>query len=440
MVNISVNTEKYFLGSILLDSSKMLDADLVKPEMFIEHKHQIIYETILGLYSKGEHIDTISVYNKLNKKIDAGYLSKLSEDITFVTPSQVRKYSQIIFEKHAKARLNELADQIKECESNDVFELMESIETSIFKISQNSYQKKYRSISEITGETIQLIENAKKHGVNDQRITTGYYDLDKIIGGLAKTNLIILAARPSMGKTALALNIAENVAGLKAVGFFSLEMSETELSGRMISSNSGITSTALFTGSFRNDESYKISNAYTNINGLKLYIDDSPGITPTELRSKARKLKLEKNIELLIVDYLQLMHCKSQSRETEISTISQSLKNLAKELDIPVIALAQLNRSVESRNDKRPLLSDLRESGAIEQDADVVMFIYRPEIYGQVIDEKGENVEGMAEIIVRKNRSGALGTATLIFEKERTRFLNGVKKEIESNRKLFDEE
>jgi replicative DNA helicase len=424
MVNISEKLENDFLGSILIDSSKILDADLVKPEMLSERNNQIIYEAILDLYSKGEHIDTVSVYSKLNKKIDAAYISKLSEDINFVTSSQIKKYSCLIFENNAKRRLDELADQIKESGDSDVFELMEKIETDIFTISQNAYQKKYRSIQEITGETVDLIVNAKTHGITDQRIMTDFYDLDKIIGGLAKTDLIILAARPSMGKTSLALNIAENIASKKAVGFFSLEMSETQLCGRLISSNSGITSTALFTGSFRNEESYKISNAAKHINELKLYIDDTPGITPIELRSKARKLKLEKDIQLVIVDYLQLMHCKSESREREISTISKSLKNLAKELDIPVLALSQLNRGVESRNDKRPLLSDLRESGSIEQDADIVVFIYRPEIYGQVINEKGENVEGTAEVIVRKNRSGALGTANLIFEKEKTKFLN----------------
>jgi len=426
-MDISENSyEKSFLGCILMDSSKIIEADLVKPEMFLDTQNQVIYKAILDLYSHNEHIDIVSVYDKLNKQVSPAYISKLCEDVLIVTSGQVEKYSQIIFEKHALRQLYELAEEIKSDNNPDVFELMENIETQIFKISQNAYQKKYKPIRDIVEETLTIIDNAKKHGFSEQRIPTGYIDLDKLLGGFAKTDLIVLAARPSMGKTSLALNIAENISKNKPVAFFSLEMSETQLSGRLISSNSGISSMSLFTGTFHTYNSSRITSAVNSISKLNLYIDDTPALTPIELRSKARKLKMEKDIQFVVVDYLQLMRAKAESREREISTISQSLKNLAKELNIPVLVLSQLNRSLESRNDKRPMLSDLRESGAIEQDADVVMFIYRPAVYGMIRDGQGNDLERVAEIIIGKHRSGATGTVNLIFEKEETKFKNSL--------------
>jgi replicative DNA helicase len=306
---------------------------------------------------------------------------------------------------------------------------LDEAESKIFSISEEGTKESFTSMEKAVKEALELIEAIHSKNVSAFSVATGYFTLDDLLGGFQKSDLIIVAARPSMGKTAFALSVARNAAidHEVPIAIFSLEMSTTQLATRLISAEARINAHSVRTGKFRAEEGAKISRTVHKLSKAPIYIDDSPGLTILELRSKARRLKTEKNLGLIIVDYLQLISSsvRVESREREISIISRSLKALAKELNVPVVALSQLNRAVESRADKRPMLSDLRESGSIEQDADVVMFLYRPEVYG-ITQYPNDNMstEGVAEIIVGKQRNGPTGEARLKFIKDYARFEN----------------
>ncbi|NNG26694.1 MAG: replicative DNA helicase, partial [Ignavibacteriaceae bacterium] len=312
--------------------------------------------------------------------------------------------------------------------ADDAFDILDNAERKIFEITESHLSKSYQGMDRAVRDAMEYIETIHSSTHQKFSVPTGFYEVDELLGGFQKSDLIILAARPSMGKTALALTLARNAAidHKVPVGVFSLEMATMQLIIRMICAEARINAHLVRTGKLPHSEGSKLSKTVHKLTDAPVYVDDTPAQTVLEIRAKARRLKAEKNIGMIIIDYLQLMMGpqKTESREREISHISRSLKSLAKELNIPVIALSQLNRAVETRTDKRPQLSDLRESGSIEQDADVVMFLNRPEYYGIEKDENGESLEGVTEVIIGKQRNGPTGLIKLAFIKEYARFEN----------------
>ena len=423
----ALEAEKYVIGSIILENQVAPDAfELLTEENFFDSKHKIIFKQMEDLYESGEPIDSISLYeelnkaNKLNEAGGASYLSQLTMNIS--SPANLDYYARIILEKWIKRRLivesNEIIKKAS-LQQEDVFDLLSYAEENIFSISTQIHKKSAMDVKDGFRELLNHIE-AIKSGKNDYAISTGFYDVDEVIGGLKKSDLIILAARPSMGKSALALKVAKNVN--IPVAFFSMEMSNIQLSSRLLAFETHYTPHDFLSGKIRNEDGadlLRIVSKYSN----KIYIDDTPGLDPIRLRSKARRLKQQKDIGLVVVDYLQLMTAHADSREQEISKISRNLKSMAKELNVPVLALSQLNRAVESRSDKKPQLSDLRESGSIEQDADIVMFLYRPEVYGITMVD-GESTENKAHVIISKHRNGPIGDKWVKFDKSRANFDN----------------
>lgn len=403
-------------------------------KVFYDQRHQEIYKAIVELERKNIVPDIISLSNHLQQMgaLDTVggnyYLSEIS--LQTPTAANVETHAKIVQEKHFKRCLIELAEDILEKnydETTDVLEEIDNTEAKIFAIAEKRIRKNYKTMNALSTETMRLIEmmsgNAEHTGV-----PTGFRPLDTILnGGLQRSDLIILAARPSMGKTALALSITLNAAMKfqKPVAFFSLEMNSVQLVIRMLSSITMLNIKNLFPHKIK-DEMQNVVRGISNLSSLPIYFDDSPSLSIMEMRSKCRRLKSERNIELIVVDYLQLIQSiKAESREREISIISATLKQIARELDVPVLALAQLNRSVETRTgkDKIPMLSDLRESGSIEQDADVVMFIHRPEYYEKNKDKVKENNWGnLAQIHVSKHRNGATGVVDLSFIPEYVKF------------------
>ncbi|MCQ2314287.1 MAG: replicative DNA helicase [Bacteroidales bacterium] len=430
----SIDLEEIVLGAMMLEKSSLnAIIDILTPEMFYKEAHQIIYSAILDLFKNSEPIDLLTVTNKLKSmdKLDVVggpyYISKLTNRV--VSAANIEFHARIIIQKYIQRRLIEISSEtIKEAfeDTTDVFDLLDSAESKIYDLSDNTLRKQSGNMLNLVNQAIKDIENAKNAGNGIRGVTTGFMDLDKITQGWQKSDLIILAARPSMGKTAFALNMARNaaIAG-KPIAFFSLEMSSIQLVTRLISSETDITADKLRTGNLEQYEWDRLYNRVTNLTNAKLFIDDTPQLSIFELRAKCRRLKEQHDIQMIFIDYLQLMTAKGDkgfSREQEISTISRSLKSLAKELNIPVLALSQLSRQVESRpGSKKPILSDLRESGAIEQDADVVVFIYRPEYYGLTEDE-GVNTKNLAVISIAKHRNGKLGEVNLRFNGMFTRF------------------
>lgn len=430
----SIDLEEIVLGAMMLEKSSLnAIIDILTPEMFYKEAHQIIYSAILDLFKNSEPIDLLTVTNKLKTmdKLDVVggpyYISKLTNRV--VSAANIEFHARIIIQKYIQRRLIEISSEtIKEAfeDTTDVFDLLDSAESKIYDLSDNTLRKQSGNMLNLVNQAIKDIENAKNAGNGIRGVTTGFMDLDKITQGWQKSDLIILAARPSMGKTAFALNMARNaaIAG-KPIAFFSLEMSSIQLVTRLISSETDITADKLRTGNLEQYEWDRLYNRVTNLTNAKLFIDDTPQLSIFELRAKCRRLKEQHDIQMIFIDYLQLMTAKGDkgfSREQEISTISRSLKSLAKELNIPVLALSQLSRQVESRpGSKKPILSDLRESGAIEQDADVVVFIYRPEYYGLTEDE-GVNTKNLAVISIAKHRNGKLGEVNLRFNGMFTRF------------------
>lgn len=432
----SMEAEIAVLGAMMLSREAISRAQaLLEVQSFYDPRHRIIFEALINLNDKGLNGDLISLKEHLKNRgvLDeiggVKYLAEISSQTP--TAALIDNHCRIVQEKYLKRRLIEVAGDILRNaydETTDALEEIDAAEAQIFSIAEKLLHKNYSTMRTLAHEAYELIVRLSQRS-NDglSGLATGFIELDQMLGGLQNSDLIIVAARPSMGKTAFALSMVRNiVVGQKIpVAFFSLEMTALQLVIRLLSAEAQINQQKIRTGRISSDDNAKIITALGRLADAPLFIDDTAGLSLMELRAKARRLKYEHNIKLIVIDYLQLIHPpKAESREREISIISQSLKNLAKELDIPVVALAQLNRLVENRADKRPMLSDLRESGSIEQDADVVMFINRPEVYKIMKYEDGTPTENTAEIIIGKQRNGPTGIKRLAFTKEYALFAN----------------
>jgi replicative DNA helicase len=431
----SIEAEESILSAILLDNDTLNDVtDILKPQDFYKPSHQLIFKSMGELFTKGEPVDLVTLVNQLRetgKLEEAGgatYLARLMDSVPITVNAEY--HARIIHDKASLRRLIEKSSEIiNRCyeERGDVADTIDFAQNAIFNVADNKLKPSFSHVSELINQNINTLEERQNNNSEYSGIPTGYRQFDDLTSGLQNSDLIILAARPSMGKTAFALNLARNVAidQNKLVAVFSLEMSKDQLSMRLLTAEARVNSERLKTGMIEGDDWHQVTRAAGVISEAPIYIDDSPNITAMEIRAKARKLKLDKDLALIVIDYLQLMKGPSmgERRDLEIAEISRSLKSLAKELNIPIIALSQLNRMLEQRADKRPMMSDLRESGAIEQDADIIAFIYRDEVYNK--DENNPN-KGKAELIVAKNRNGATGKAMLTFIGKYTRFENAV--------------
>ena len=435
----NVEAEESILSAILIDNHALLDVlEILAAEDFYKTAHQMIYAAMMELFDRNEPVDLITLSNHLKEsnqieKIGgASYLAELVDSVPMAV--NARHYAEIVHGKACLRRLIEKANIItKRCfeDQGSVDEVVDFAESAIFEVSEDRGNQSYYPLSKMIEDNIDALEERQGNRSLITGVPTGFTQFDHKTSGLQNSDLIIVAARPGMGKTAFALNIARNAAlGPDIpVAIFSLEMSREQLSMRMLSSEARLDSTRLRSGFISQDHWLQITEAAGTLSNAPVFIDDSPTLTAMEVRAKARRLKLDKNIGLVIVDYLQLMQGRrsAERRDLEISEISRSLKALAKELNIPVLALSQLNRMLEQRSDKRPQLSDLRESGALEQDADVVAFIYRDEVYNK--DENNPN-RGKAEIIIAKQRNGPIGTVPLVFLGSYTRFENAASEEM----------
>lgn len=426
----NTQAEASLIGSLLLDKDAIVKvADLVQSDDFYVEKNGIIFETILGLYEKREPIDVVTVSEDLEKKSslkDVGGSSYLTELVNGVpSAAHVIKYAQIVAQKATLRRLIEAAGYINEMAYDDKEQLdglLDKAEQTLFGVSQKHLKQNFISIKDVLAESFDRLDSLHKDKDSLRGVPTGFSSIDNILAGLQNSDLIILAARPSMGKTSLALNIAQNVATKEGVpvGIFSLEMSKEQLIDRLLASEAGIDSWKLRTGNLEDNDFEKINKAMGVLAEAPIYIDDSAIANVMEMRTKARRLQSEHSLGLIVIDYLQLMSGRNNSSENrvqEISEISRGLKGMARELNVPVIALSQLSRSVEQRTPKIPQLSDLRESGSIEQDADVVMFIYREDYYDKESDKKN-----IAEVLIKKHRNGPTGDVELFFQPEQTQF------------------
>lgn len=426
----AVDLEEAVLGALMLEKEALTNViDILHPDSFYKDAHKIIFQAIRHLFERSEPIDILTVTNELKRTgeldIVGGpyYITQLTNRVA--SSANVEYHSRIILQKHIQRELIRISSEtIRDAfeDTSDVFQLLDKAEKNLFDIAQGNIRRNYQEMSVMVSQAYKQIEKARIHGTGITGVQSGFSGLDRITSGWQKSDLIIVAARPGMGKTAFVLSLAMNaaIAFNRPVGIFSLEMSSVQLVQRMISSETGIPSDKLRKGTLDNNEWNQLISMTGKLSNAPIFIDDSPSISVFDLRSKCRRLKSMHNVELIIVDYLQLMRAevdtRTGNREQEISMISRSLKAIAKELDIPIIALSQLSRSVETRGGiKRPQLSDLRESGAIEQDADMVNFIYRPEYYDINTDENGDSTRGLAEIIVAKHRNGALNTVKLKF-------------------------
>ena len=427
-----LEAEQAIIGSMLTDRDAVISAiEILKEEDFYREDNKAIYTAILNLYNRAEPFDIITVKSELEsmgKFEQVGgleYLAELPEKVP--TTANAMKYIKIVEEKSTLRRLIKTANEIIELgysPTEDVEDIMEGAEKKIFNIMQEKNQKGYAPIKDVLVESFTKLEELYNRKQHITGVPSGFTELDYRTAGFHGSELILIAARPAMGKTAFALNIATNAA-VKAnvpVAVFSLEMSKEQLVNRILCSESMVDSNKVRTGKLEEDDWTKLAGAIGPLSEAEIFIDDTPGINITEIRAKCRKLKLEKNIGMVVIDYLQLIQGSNKrggSREQEISEISRSLKILAKELDVPVIALSQLSRAAEQRPDHRPMLSDLRESGAIEQDADIVMFLYRDDYYNQDSEKKD-----IAEIIIAKHRGGSTGTVELLWLGSYTKFVN----------------
>ncbi len=428
----NTDAEASLLGAILIDADALIKiADRVGADDFYEERHRYIYEAITQLYDKHSPIDVLTLANQLNTNgtVDAvGGTSYITELTNFVpTSSHVEQYADIVSQKALRRRLIKAAQDIVSLgfnETNELQDLIESAESRLFEVSQQHIKQDITSIETILGESFDRLDDLHRDKGKIRGVPTGFKDMDNILAGLQKSDLFILAARPSMGKTALALNLAHNVAvqSQQAVLVFSLEMSKEQLVDRMLSMESGVDAWALRTGNLTDADFEKIGQAMGTLSEAPIFIDDTPGITVSELRTKARREAHKQPLGLIVVDYLQLMSGGAKfggdgNRVQEISEISRGLKSVARELSVPLIALSQLSRSVESRSPQIPQLSDLRESGSIEQDADVVAFIYREDYYNPETDR-----HNITDIFIKKHRNGPTGNIELYFDREKQKF------------------
>lgn len=420
--------EQAVLGAVLIDKDAMVQvSQLIIGENFYEDRHRLIYDAMLALYEERKPIDLLTLTSvlKKNKTYEriggSSYLSSLTNIVPTAANSEY--YAQIIREKYVRRSLIQISTEVTDgafAEDKEAQEILNSAEQNIFKISQEHVKQGFIHIKETLAESFDRLEELQKSGEGLRGVETGFTDLDNLLSGLQPSNLIILAARPGQGKTAFTINIAQHAAIVNKVpvGVFSLEMSKEELVDRLLVSQSDIDAWRLKTGKLTEEDYEKLSIAMGQLAEAPIFIDDTPGLSIPEMRTKARRLQSEHNLKLLIVDYLQLANPgkKFENRVNEVSYISQSLKNMARELKIPVIGVSQLSRAVEQRGGGKPQLADLRESGAIEQDADVVMFLYSP--------EEEFTSQRIVNVLVAKHRNGPVGEKELLFRGDRIRFYN----------------
>lgn len=434
----AIDLEEAVLGSMLIDKDAMIETvDILKPDSFYKPAHQHVFRAILELFEDDNAVDVVTVTqhlrtsNLLQEVGGAYYLSYLTNRVA--SAANAKEYAYIVVQKALKRELiHKNTEVITEAyeDVTDVFDLLDKAEQKIYDISNSNIGKDYEVMKDLTIKAIKEIEEMATRTDEFTGVPSGFTALDRFTSGWQKSDLVIIAARPAMGKTAFTLNMARNAAMLgKPVAFFSLEMSSTQLATRLISSESELSSEVIRSGKLEAHQIQQIVSKSAHLQNAPIYIDDTPAINIFQLRAKCRRMKRKHDIQLIMIDYLQLMSGSSDgnrgmNREQEISRISRSLKTLAKELDVPVIALSQLSREVERRTDKKPMLSDLRESGAIEQDADQVMFLYRPEYYGITEDADGRSTQGVGEVIVAKNRHGSVGSVSLRFVKEFAKFMD----------------
>ncbi|MCX7606487.1 MAG: replicative DNA helicase [Bacteroidia bacterium] len=430
----ALDIERVLLGALLIEKDAIAKViDLLTPEAFYDPKHQRIYSAIRSLFDQGLPIDLLSVTEALRrtgelKDIGPYYLAELTLGVA--SSANAETYARIITEKYLLRQIISLAGDLTEKafhEETDAFELLDTAENRLYELSQHHLRRSVQPAQRVLQDTLTLLEKLRQNNQPLTGVPSGLPELDRMTAGWQKSDLIILAARPSMGKTAFALNLARNAAlSGYPVALFSLEMSALQLMYRFISLEVEISSEALRTGQIPPDLWIALPQKLERLAQAPLFIDDTPSITIYDLRAKCRRLKAEKDIQLVMVDYLQLMGSttKAQNREQEIASISRALKALARELEIPIIALSQLSRAVETRGDRRPQLSDLRESGSLEQDADVVLFLYRPEYYGILQDEEGNPTQGITEVLLSKQRNGPIGKIRLRFISDFMRFLS----------------
>lgn len=429
----SLEAEQSVIGSMIMDKDAIVTAmEILNSEDFYHKQYGILFESMIELYSDGQPVDLVTLQNKLKEKDvpqEVSSLEFVGELVTAVpTSANVKYYANIVKDNSMKRKLIRVMEELEnDCYAGKepVENIMDKTEHDIFALLSNRTSGEYVPIRQVVMNALERIEKAAKQQGTVTGIPTGFIDLDYRTAGMQPSDLILVAARPSMGKTAFVLNVAQYVAFHEnmCTAIFSLEMSKEQLVNRLFSLESRVDAQALRTGNLSDADWEKLVEGADIIGNSELIIDDTPGISVSELRSKCRKYKLEHDLKLIIIDYLQLMSGSggraSDSRQQEISEISRSLKALARELNVPVVALSQLSRAVEQRPDHRPMLSDLRESGAIEQDADVVMFIYRDDYYN-----KDTELKGISEIIIAKQRNGPIGTVNLAWLPEYTKFAN----------------
>ncbi|OWY20288.1 replicative DNA helicase [Sphingobacteriales bacterium UPWRP_1] len=437
----ALDLEEVVLGGMMLDRDAVAEIiDILKPDSFYLEAHRHIYQAIYDLFGKAQPIDIITVCEQLRKngKLEAAggpyYVSKLTNRVA--TAANIEHHARIISEKFILRELIKSSTQVVQNayeETTDVFDLLNTAEQSLFSITEQNLRRSYDKMNTLIAQAIKNLEALKEHNTEGLTgVPTGFPALDRLTSGWQKSDLIIIAARPAMGKTAFVLSVARNAAVdfKRPVAVFSLEMSKLQLVNRLISAETGLASEKLRRGDLQPYEWVQLTSRVDRLSEAPIIIDDTPAINLFELRAKCRRFKMQHDIQLIIIDYLQLMSGtsadkKNFNREQEISNISRTLKTIAKELDVPVIALSQLSRAVETRGgDKRPQLADLRESGAIEQDADLVLFLYRPEYYGLEYDADQQPTRGIAEVIIAKHRNGPLDTVKLKFIGQHVKFEN----------------
>ena len=432
----AVDLEEAVLGAIMVERDAVIAVlDILKPESFYKESHQRIYRAIVDISMKEEPIDILTVTEELKKREEldliggAAYISQLTGRVA--SAAHLEFHARIVAQKYIQRELIRISSEIQSKafdESNDVDELLDFAEAQLFEIAEGNIKKETSRINVLIKEAIEQIEEASKREDSLSGVPSGFTKLDRMTSGWQRSDLVIIAARPSMGKTAFVLSMTRNMAveHKQPVALFSLEMSSVQLVNRLIVSETELPSDRIRNGRLEAWEWEQLDYKIKSLVDAPIFIDDTPAISVFELRAKCRRLKNLYDVQIIIIDYLQLMSGPAEvkgNREQEVSTISRSLKGIAKELNVPIIALSQLNRSVELRSgNKRPQLSDLRESGAIEQDADLVLFIHRPEKYGIDQDEEGNSLKGLAEIIVAKHRNGAIGDVHLRFKDEFAKF------------------
>lgn len=434
----ALDLEEAVLGALMLEKDAVNDViDILSHESFYKESHQKIYAAVQKLFANSEPIDILTVTEELRKSGDldfAGgpfYISQLTNRVA--SSANVEFHARIIAQKYIQRKLIEISSNTLRNaydETADVFELLDKAEADLFNVAEGNIRKNYDTMAELVQQAIKKVEELSKKEDGVSGVPTGFTELDRVTSGFHPADMIVLAARPGMGKTAFVLSLARNTAVDFNLGvtIFSLEMSSLQLVNRLITGETGLSGEKIKKGNLEPHEWEQLNTKVGRLTNAPLFIDDTPALSVFEMRAKCRRLKAQHDIQMVIIDYLQLMSAGGDgkgNREQEISTISRSIKSVAKELSIPFIALSQLSRSVETRGgDKRPMLSDLRESGAIEQDADMVMFIYRPEYYGITEDEEGNPTQGRGEIIIAKHRNGSLENIQLKFIGSQAKFAN----------------